>query len=517
MKKHYFLVSLMVMSILFMATSAKITSSQEQPQRGGTLRYGMVTEIPNLDPHVYVGTAGKVFSHCIYESLLGFNKKGEMIPVLAESWENPDPKTYVFKLRKGVKFHKGQPFSARDVKFSLERILDPANNATLRSNLEGINIKIVDDNTIRIEQKESDVTLFANLAMPEASIISEEWMRGKPNIKIEANGTGPFSLENHEPQVRIMAKGNPLYHEKGLPYLAQVEFKMIKNDDARVNALRTRALDMIEFVPWKDIDILKKERGLEVQWAGGAFMNLWFNTNKKPFDDSRVRRAIGFAIDREAVSNAAFFGHGTPLFGPPTAPESWWYNKDLAKSFSYDPERAKKLLAEAGYPKGFKVELAVYQGLTIYTQTAQIVQANLKEVGINVDIKLMEWATLVDRKNKGEYDFLIWGVNIKLPDPDGYAYYFGSQSTYWAKPVGFNDQKIESLLKAGRATPNREKRKEIYSELEKRVIELSPWVFINWRDQAQAYVNTIKGYVQLGGALSESAPGIAMKTLWFSK
>ena len=125
--------------------------------------------------------------------------------------------------------------------------------------------------------------------------------------------------------------------------------------------------------------------------------------------------------------------------------------------------------------------------------------------------------TLVDRKNKGAYDFLIWGVNIKMPDPDGYAYYFGSDSTYWAKPVGFRDAKMEELLKAGRTSLDRAKRKAIYRDLEARIVELSPWVFINWRDQAEAYVNTVKGFVQLGGALSEDAPGLALKTLWLAR
>ena len=504
---------LSVMTMLVVGTSA----SAQEPVRGGTLRYGTVTEVPAVDPHVYVGTAGKTITESVYSSLLGFTQKAELVPVLAESWTNPDPRTFVFKLRRGVKFHKGQTLTARDVKYSLERILDPATGATLRANLEGIQVEIPDEATVRIRLKEPDATLPVVLAMPEAAILSEEWMRGAPNIKVEANGTGPFVMAEHEPKVRILLKRNPLYFERGLPYLDQVEIRMINNDGARVNALRSRALDMIDFVPWKDIDPLKKERGLEVQAAGGAFMNLWFNPGKKPFDDPRVRRAIGFAIDRDAVSAAAFFGHGTPLTGPPTTADSWWYSPDLAKAYSYNTAKAKQFLAEAGYPNGFKVELAVYQGLAIYTQTAQIVQATLKEVGITVDIKLLEWATLVDRKNKGAYDFLIWGVNIKMADPDGYSYYFGADSTYWAKPVGFSDPKIESLLKAGVRTLDREKRKPIYRELETHILETAPWVFINWRDQAQAFLSTVKGYVQLGGALSEDSPGIAMKSMWLAK
>ena len=202
--------------------------AQERPVPGGTLKYGTVTEVPAIDPHVYVGSAGKVITEAVYTSLLGFNQKSELVPALAESWENPDPRTYVFKLRRGVKFHKGQSLTAKDVKYSLERILDPATGATLRSNLLGIQIEIPDDYTVRIRLKEPDATLPVVLGMAESAILSEEWMRGKPNIKVEANGTGPFTLAEHEPKVRIVLKKNAQYFERGVPYLDQVEIRMIR-------------------------------------------------------------------------------------------------------------------------------------------------------------------------------------------------------------------------------------------------------------------------------------------------
>jgi peptide/nickel transport system substrate-binding protein/glutathione transport system substrate-binding protein len=292
---------------------------------------------------------------------------------------------------------------------------------------------------------------------------------------------------------------------------------MIKNDEARVNALRTGAVDMIEFVPWKDIDTLTRQSGIKVEASGGAFMNLWFNAKKKPFDDPRVRRAVAFAIDREAISKAAFFGHGTPLYGPPTTPDSPFYNPELARAFAHDPQKAKALLKEAGIPEGFECELLVYQGLAIYTSSAQIIQANLKTVGLNARIKLAEWANVVESKNKGTYDVMVYGVNVKLPDPDAYAYYFGGDSTYWAQPIGFRDETIESLLKKGRALTSTDERRKVYAELERRIVELSPWVFINWRDQAQAYKDTVQGYRQLGGALSESGPGIALPLMWIRR
>jgi peptide/nickel transport system substrate-binding protein/glutathione transport system substrate-binding protein len=512
MKKGIALVVITAAAVLLASASVPYAAG---PQQGGNLVFGSVTEVASLDPHVYQGTAWKTINLCLYNSLLGLDEKGQPTPSLAESWETPDAQTIVFKLREGVKFHKGQPFTARDVKYSLERILDPATGATLRSNLVGTKVTVVDDYTVRIEKDVPDVTLLSVLAMGETAIVSEEWMKTDPNVKVEANGTGPFILLENEPKVRVVVGRNNAYFESGLPYLEKIEFRMIKDGEARVNALKTGAVDIIDTVPWKDINILKAQRGLVVDVEDGEFMNLWLNTSKKPLDDPRVRQAISYGIDRQAISEAAFFGYGSPLYGPPTIAGSWYYSEDLAKTFSYDPAKAKQLLAEAGYAKGFELELLTYQGLQIYTVTAQIVQANLKEVGIDVKIKLAEWASVVENKNKGSYDFLVYGVTIKSPDPDVYSYYFGSESTYWAKPIGFADPQLEGLMEQGRSTTDMGTRKKIYRKIEQRVLELTPWVHINWRANCHAYKDKVKDYVHLGGALAESYP--SLKYTWLAK
>ena len=487
----------------------------ETPKPGGRLVYGSVTEVASLDPHVYQGTAWKTINLSLYNSLLSFDEKGQPTAALAKSWETPDAQTIIFHLRRGVKFHGGQLFTAKDVKYSLERILDPATGATLRANLKGVRITILDDYTVRVEKDVPDVTLLSVLAMGETAMVSAEWMQSNPNIKVKANGTGPFMLVDNEPKVRVVVKRNPNYFEPGLPYLDKVEFRMIKNGEARVNALKTGAVDVIDTVPWKDIDLLKAQPKIVVDVEDGEFMNLWLNATKKPLTDPRVRQAISYAIDRQAISEAAFFGYGTPLYGPPTIADSWYYSSDYSNTFQRNLPKAKKLLAEAGYANGFDLELLTYHGLQIYTVTAQIVQANLKEVGINVDIKLSEWAAVVENKNKATYDFLIYGVTIKSPDPDVYSYYFGSESTYWAKPIGFKDQAVEDLLQQGRATTSISKRKGIYRELEQRIIDLTPWVHVNWRANCHAYKSKVKGYVHLGGALAESYP--SLKYTWLAK
>ncbi|WYX63574.1 ABC transporter substrate-binding protein [Achromobacter xylosoxidans] len=383
--------------------------------------------------------------------------------------------------------------------------------------MQGAVVTVVDAATVKVEKPSADATMLSVLALPEAAIVSRKWVEGGANLKLSANGTGPFQLKSYEPAVRASLTRNPRYFVSGQPYLDGVDFRMIKSDDARVNALRSQSLDMIDFVPWKDIDVLRRNAGTRIDTAGGAFMSVWFNTGKKPFDDARVRRAVSYAIDREAVSKAAFFGYGKPIYGAPTPEDSPYYDKSLDGTYKRDTAKARALLAEAGYGNGVDASMVVFQGLGIYTTMAQVVQANLKEVGINLKLEPVEWATLVERKNRGDYESMIYGVSVKLPDPDAYAYYLGGDSSYWAKPIGYRDPELEKLLAQGRALTDPKARQPIYQQAEKRILETSPWVFVSWREQAQGYLRKVQGYTQLGGALSESSPGISLPTMWPSE
>lgn len=483
---------------------------------GGTLRYGTVTEVTNIDPHVYGGSAWKVLIGVLYSPLVTFDTKGEIVPAVAESWEQPDASTIVFSLRDGVKFHDGSAMTADDVVFSLERIRDEATGATLRSYLVEATITKIDDKRIEVKKPAPDASLLSVLGLPEAAIVSKAWIGSGVNVKAEANGTGPFRLAEYESAVRARLEANPDFYLDGEPKLDVVEFRMIKNDDARVSALRSGSVDMIDFVPWKDIDVLGRMPNFHVDSASGAFMNLWFNATRAPFDNPAVRRAMAFAIDREAISRAAFFGHGAPIYGPPTPSDSPWYNSELDNTVTLDLEKAKGLMEEAGLANGLDMELIVYQGLGIYTTTAQIIQANLKEIGINVSIRLVEWSDLVARKNGAEYDAMVYGVSMKLNDPDAYGYYFGAESTYWAKPIGYRDDTLEGLLEKGRTLTDMGERKKVYAKVEERLLETMPWVFINYREQAQAYTRKVDGYVHLGGALNESSPAISMPLMTVS-
>lgn len=482
-------------------------------QGSGTLRYGTVTEITNLDPHVYNGSAWKVLIGVVYSTLVAFDTKGQIVAGLAERWEQPDAATIVFHLRKGVKFHDGQALTAADVVFSLERIRAEATGATLRSYLVDAAVKALDEHTIELKKPKPDASLLSVLGLPEAAILSQAWIKSGVNVKANANGTGPYRLSAYEPSVLAKLVRNDDYFVKGEPLLAGVDLRMIKSDDARVSALRGGTLDMIDFVPWKDIDVLGRMPNFKVDSASGAFMNIWFNAKRAPWDNPKLRQAVAFAVDREAISRAAFFGHGAPIYGAPTPEDSPFFNVNLKGTTSLNLEKAKALLAEAGHASGLKLEMVVFQGLGIYTTTAQVIQANLKEIGIDMSIKLVEWSDLIDRKNSGNYETMIYGVSMKLNDPDAYSYYFGSESTYWAKPIGYKDDTLEALLAKGRAETDAEARKAIYRDVEERLLETMPWVFINYREQAQAYLRRVKGYVHISGALNESCAAISLPTM----
>jgi len=279
-------------------------------------------------------------------------------------------------------------------------------------------------------------------------------------------------MAEHEPKVRILLKKHAQYFERGLPYLDQVEIRMISNESARVNALRSRAVDMIDFVPWKDIDVLRKERGLEVQSEGGAFMNLWFNTSKKPFDDARVRRAIALAIDREAIVRTLWRGHAD-LADSILAPVFWAHAAGIPP-VRHDPAEARRLLELAGYPDPdgggpqtrFTLTYKTSQN-ELRRRIAAVIQEQLRQVGIGIAVQSYEWGTFFSDIKKGNFQLysLTW-VGIADPDVCHYAFHSSQVPPDGANRGRYSNAGLDRLLEAGRRELSRPRRKEIYRRVQ---------------------------------------------------
>jgi peptide/nickel transport system substrate-binding protein/glutathione transport system substrate-binding protein len=483
------------------STGPAVSSAAPAPRPGGQLRYGLDTDPPNIDPHVATGAASRSVILQVYNSLLRYGPGAAILPDLAERWEVPDPKTYIFHLRRGVRFHNGMPFTAADVKASIERIANPKTNALIQASLipNIAKVETAGTHTVKITLTEPQATLLAVLARAESAIVPKALAEANHDFRTTPVGTGPFMFAEREPGARIRVVKNPNYFEKGVPYLDGITFVPLRDDATRVNALRSGAVDMIGYVPWSDMATIERDPRLQFWGAPGPFMVLMYNVNRKPFDDRRVRQAIGYAINRQAIVDVVFFGRGSPITGGLIPAGTWAYNPDLQSTYKYDPERAKALLREAGYDPAAPIRLMQSATHAMHYRTGEVVQAELRKIGMNVVLDNVEWPVAVERGFKGDFDFRVHGLAGNVIDPDFYSYYFASDSTFYAKPVGFRNDTLDRILKEGRASIDQAQRKRLYRQFEERLLAIAPWTLLTWRVQGDAAIKTVQGYQQLPG------------------
>jgi len=521
MQKKKFSVVLAVVLILALTAFGATTwaaGSAAKPKMGGVLKYGLSSYPPNFNPTRSSGTAALTVKEQIYTGLVAYWKGGEIIPDLATSWETPDDKTYIFHLRKGVKFHDGSPFTAEDVKFTMEYIQDPKNAATYRTHFKGIeSIEVLDAYTVKVKLSKPQASFLAALARPECGMLSKKLIGGGTSLEKKMIGTGPFMFEALEPGVFVKLKKNPYYYRSGERYLDGIKFVAYKDENTRVTALRTGDVDIIEYVPWKDMASIEKDANLQLTSGGGPFMMIQFNVRKPPFNNPLVRKAIGYAVEREAVIAVAFHGRGWPIYGALLPEHNWAHSPDLKNYFEYNPEKAKKMLAEAGYPNGFKAKLLSTGQYKMHQQTAEVVQDYLKRIGLEIELELYEWATVVKKHNAGEYQFRIHGISMIYDDPDVLTETLGTGSSY-SISTGFSDPKVDDMLAKARFSLNRDERKKIYHDLEKYLLETgaSPFIYLCFREQGEAMGKNVHGYEHIptsGGFMT----GLTLRQTWLDK
>jgi ABC-type transport system substrate-binding protein len=233
--------------------------SDAAPKPGGTMKVALLRDPTGWDPHINYGATTYTFQANIYEGLLRYSLKGVLEPGLAVRWESPNPTTYVLHLRKGVRFHSGNPFTADDVKWNIERIQTPATNATRAKEFEVIEaVTAVDPSTVRIALKQPTTAFLEMLAAAEAVIADSKWATGVGDLKKSASGTGPFKLGPYETGVRYALVKNTDYWESPYPYLDRIRLSTVAKDDVRVEALKTGSVDLAEYIPWQEIKDLEE-------------------------------------------------------------------------------------------------------------------------------------------------------------------------------------------------------------------------------------------------------------------
>ena len=468
----------------------------------GHLVFGLSSYPPSLHPWKNVGTAALTVKYQIYRGLLAYDTTGGLRPEIAESWEAEDPQTYRFTLRENATFHDGSPVTSADVKATYEAITAPDSVGASRVALGIISsIETPDDRTVRFRLNAPSATfVYSAAASPYTLIVKKESLAGDPENYV---GAGPYRVASLERGTRIDLEAYEGFYKPGIPRSASLSFVAYKDENLRVAALEAADVDIIEYVPWQSMDAVDQNEDLTLDTTSGPFMYLMFNCNDGPLANPMVRDAIGYAIRREDVMAAAFFGRGSALRGMPIQASSPFYNDELANHWSYDPERAKAMLSEAGYPNGFDATLLSTGQYNMHKDTAEVCQQHLAAVGINVQLNLPDWPTRIDLGNQGQYDIGVMGSGGEFNDPDALANFVdGRRGISYGRSVGFNDEALNALIDQGRAEIDFAKRKEIYDAWQKRALETVPLVGINWRAQGYGFQTSVSGFKGLPGFLT---------------
>src|SRR5881396_3619607 len=478
-------------------------------QPAGTLVVGLVAEPVALDPAQVTDLNSNRVGRRVAETLVAFAEGStQIVPGLAESWTiSRDGLQYTFKLRKGVKFHDGTPLDAEAVKFSIERQIVPDHPASKLgkypfANYFFGNVKAVeplDELTVRFILKEPRASFLDIMAAAAASIVSPTAVR-KYGLDYGSNpvGTGPFRFASWERGQRVVLEKNPSYWKFPVK-VDRVIYRPIVEDQARLTELLTGGLDLIVGVPADNVAPLEKNPKLTLLKQVGA--HVWYlgmNNQKKPFDDKRVRQALNYAVNKDAIVNDVLNGTGAASKGP-VLPGTWGADGAL-KPYPYDPDRARKLLAEAGYPNGFTTTLWVPEsgsGMQSPVAMATVMQSNLKAVGVTVALATMEWGAYLAKLRTKEQELfaLSWMAGNEDPDMVMYPLLHSSQWT----PVGpnralYKNARFDDLLQQARLTTDQAKRAALYREAQRVLVDDAPWVFVDHEIQIAALSKRVQGF-----------------------
>lgn len=467
---------------------------------GSVLKFGLSTFPPTIKPFDNTGGAANTVKLMMYRGLMSYDASGKLQTEIAESVEWQDPKTAVFKLRANAVFHDGSPVTAADVIFSLSEITKEGSSAYLKSDLNIIaETKALDDKTVQITLNSPSAIFLDLMASYCCPVISAKSTTDK------VIGAGPFTMKGSEKGVYIELQRFPDYFMADQPKVDGIRFVAYADENLRYAALEAGDVDLIEYLPWTQFDAVEASDTLKMKSTLGPFMFLLFNVTQGPFADPKVRRAVGYAIERQDVVDAAFAGRGVPLYGLPNPQGSPFDLTDPHHQWTYDTDKAKALLAEAGYPNGFDCRLLATATYGMHQDTASVVQAYLAMIGINATLDLPDWGSRVSAGKEGKYDIAVHGTSGNYNDPDALWSLLYSGNPSYLQSYGFKSERIDALLEKGRAEVDPAKRKGIYQELVVAYYEEVPQVPLNWRVQAYAMKRSVNGFEELPGFLSGSS------------
>jgi len=419
----------LLIGLLLLLATPLAWSAAETPKKGGSLIVCVGDEPPGLDP---TGSASAAIDRVVYsnifEGLVKTDRTGKLVPGLASKWDiSPDGKVYTFQLRKGVTFHNGEPFNAQVARWNLERgAAEGTKNAHPEFFRAIEKIETPDDSTLKLTLKDVNSLFLVQMAEGDSVMLP---MKGFETTAAQPIGTGPFKFALWSRGDSVEMVRNDAYWNPALPYLDKVTYRFVKDPSAQVAALKAGDVDILGWIlaPEIAMGISRDKRFKVLSGISTSEVIMSTNNKAKPFDSKLVRQAMAHAIDRKTVNELVVLGYGTPI-GSHWSPITPYY-VDLTRKFSYDPKKAKELLARAGYPKGFEATIKLPAIYPYAHKAGEVIADMLGQVGIKLKIEIVEWGFWLDRIFK-QKDFQLsmighaeaWDIGI-YANPNYYFQY----------------------------------------------------------------------------------------------
>lgn len=347
-----------------------------------------------LDPHKATASISFQMILNMFEGLMAPETDGSLKEAIAESYEiSDDGLEYTFKIRQGVKFHDGSELTVEDVKYTFDRLMGANGGEKMKNNFDNVvSAEVVDESTFKFTLAEPNSNFLYSLTALTSAIIPAS-NDGKHNEN--PIGTGPFAFEKYSPGMNLIVKKNEDYWREGLPYLDKVTFVFQSDDQAAVMSLLAKEVD-VTAVPWQRVNEVPDSYNTSHQNNNSSLV-VTFNETKAPFDNVKVRQAIAMAINKDDIIDSVFSGYAVKLGSNMSPAMGDFHDPTLVDKYTFDVEKAKALLAEAGYEDGFSTKITVSSHNGIYSNIAQIVVENLKAIGIDVEIEVVEWGIWLER------------------------------------------------------------------------------------------------------------------------
>lgn len=481
-----------------------------QPVVGDTLIMGSIGDASNLLPVLASDSASSDVNALVYSGLVRYDKNLGIEGDLAESWDiSPDDLIITFHLRRDVKWHDGAPFTAEDVLFTYQLLVDPKTPTAYAERYRQVaKAEVLDPYTFRVtyEKPLASALISWGMAIHPKHLLENQDISKSP-LTSHPIGTGPFRFVEWRRGERIVVEANPDYYE-GRPFLRRVVYRVIPDLTTMFLELQSGGLDFMELTPLQyamqsDTPAFRR-RFNKYKYPDSSYAYLGYNLRRPIFHDKRVRQALSFAIDKQELIDGVLLGLGQIATGP-YKPGTWPHNPAVPR-YPYDPKRAKALLAEAGWHDlnrdgilekdghPFEFTIVTNQGNDKRIKAGEIIQRRFREVGIDVKLRVIEWASfLKEFLNPGNFDATIMGWTIPV-DPDGYNIWHSSKTRLGELNfINFHNDEVDRLLEQGRRTLQQDRRKLIYDRIQEILADEQPYTFLYVPDVLPTVASRVHG------------------------